>query len=78
MSLSLNPNAAGSGASIQYNNVDVITVTSNSDIIHNVNSAAPTLSVNNQMVFELTSDTSLKIKVRGSDGVTRSTTLTLS
>ena len=78
MSLSFNPNAAGSGASIRYNNVDAITVTSNSDLIHNVNSAAPTLSVNNQMVFELTSNTSLTIKVRGSDGVTRSTTLTLS
>lgn len=29
------------------------------------------------MVFQLTSDTSLVIKVKGSDGVVRSTTLTL-
>lgn len=33
---------------------------------------------NGQMVFELTSNTSLKIKVKGSDGTVRSTTLTLS
>lgn len=29
------------------------------------------------MVFELTSDTSLKVKVKGSDGIVRSVTLTL-
>jgi hypothetical protein len=38
-------------------------------------SAVPTAIGN--MVFELTSDTTLKIKVMGSDGVIRSTTLTL-
>lgn len=39
--------------------------------------AAPTLGANGDMTFQLLSDTSLKILVRGSDGVTRSTTLTL-
>lgn len=39
--------------------------------------AAPTLGVNGDMSFQLVSNTSLKILVRGSDGVTRSTTLTL-
>jgi hypothetical protein len=39
-------------------------------------SATP--AANGDMVFELTSNTSLKIKVKGSDGVVRSTTLTLS
>lgn len=34
-------------------------------------------AANGEMVFELTSNTSLKIKVQGSDGVIRSTTLTL-
>lgn len=39
--------------------------------------AAPTLANNGDMSFQLVSNTSLKILVRGSDGVTRSTTLTL-
>lgn len=39
--------------------------------------AAPALSVNGTMGFQLVSNTSLKILVRGSDGVTRSATLTL-
>jgi hypothetical protein len=38
---------------------------------------APTLTVNSRMSFELTSNTSLKIVVRGTDGVTRSASLTL-
>lgn len=37
--------------------------------------ATPT--VNGEMTFELTSDTELKVKVKGSDGVVRSATLTL-
>lgn len=48
------------------------------NFIHQVNSTAPTLSTNGTMSFELTSNTSLKVVVRGSDGVTRSATLTLS
>lgn len=40
-------------------------------------SGAPTLGVNGDMTFRLTSNTSLQIYVRGSDGVTRSATLTL-
>lgn len=40
------------------------------------NSAAPT--VNGEMMFQLTSNTSLQVKVRGSDGVTRTGTITLS
>jgi hypothetical protein len=47
------------------------------DFIHQVNGTAPTLSTNSTMSFELTSNTSLKIVVRGTDGVTRSATLTL-
>lgn len=35
-------------------------------------------SNNSQMSFELTSDTNLRIKVRGSDGVLRSGNITLS
>lgn len=39
--------------------------------------ASATPAAPGQMVFQLTSDTSLVIKVRGSDGVVRSATLTL-
>jgi hypothetical protein len=39
--------------------------------------SAPTLGANGDLSFQLVSNTSLKILVRGSDGVTRSTTLTL-
>lgn len=39
--------------------------------------SAPTLAVNGDMSFQLVSNTSLKLLVRGSDGVTRSATLTL-
>ena len=50
----------------------------NGNLIQTVNSTAPTLTDNQTLAFELTSNTQLKIKVRGSDGVTRSTSLTLS
>ena len=40
-------------------------------------SASVTPSVNGEMAFELTNDTTLKVKVKGSDGVVRSATLTL-
>jgi hypothetical protein len=36
-----------------------------------------TPSSNSQMSFELTSDTNLRIKVRGSDGILRSADITL-
>lgn len=39
--------------------------------------ASVTPAANGQMTFELTSDTQLKIKVKGSDGVVRSASLTL-
>jgi hypothetical protein len=47
------------------------------DLIANVNTSAPSLTTNRTMTFELTSDTSLKIVVRGSDGNTRSASLVL-
>lgn len=49
----------------------------NGNTIAKVNGTAPTLSANGSMTFELTSNTELKIKVRGSDGTTRSISLTL-
>jgi hypothetical protein len=44
-------------------------------ILYPPSSVTPT--VNGSMTFELTNDTTLKIKVKGSDGTVRSTTLTL-
>jgi hypothetical protein len=38
---------------------------------------APSLTVNSTMTFELTSNTTLKVFVRGTDGTTRSVSLTL-
>jgi hypothetical protein len=55
-----------------------LSINSAGNIIANVNGTAPTLATNSTMSFELTSNTSLKIVVRGTDGTTRSTTLTLS
>ena len=49
----------------------------NDNFVTKITSTAPTLNTNKTMTFELTSNTSLKISVRGSDGVTRSASLTL-
>ena len=54
-----------------------LAVDENGNTIINVNGTAPTLATNSQMTFELTSNTTLKIKVRGTDGTTRSVSLTL-
>lgn len=49
----------------------------NNNFVTKLSGTAPTLPVNGTMTFELTNDTSLKVFVRGSDGVTRSATLAL-
>ena len=49
----------------------------NGNLIQTVTGTAPTLATNSTMTFELTSNTELKIKVRGTDGTTRSVSLTL-
>ena len=48
------------------------------NVVLQPSASAPTLGANGDMSFQLVSNTSLKILVRGSDGVTRSATLTLS
>jgi hypothetical protein len=48
------------------------------NLVTTVNSAAPTLVTNSTMSFQLISNTSLAILVRGTDGTTRSVALTLS
>jgi hypothetical protein len=47
------------------------------NLVAQVNGVAPSLTGNSTMSFQLISNTSLAILVRGTDGVTRSTTLTL-
>lgn len=49
----------------------------NDNFVTKLTSTAPTLNTNKTMTFELTSNTSLKISVRGTDGTTRSVSLTL-
>lgn len=63
--------------SIVTNNAESARWNSSGDLIQKVNAAAPALVVNSTMTFELTSNTELKIKVRGSDGVTRSASIAL-
>lgn len=46
-------------------------------VIPTLNTSVPTLSSNLQMVFTLTSNTNLRISVRGSDGTTRVANITL-
>jgi len=46
-------------------------------LIAAIPAAAPSLAVNGTMTFERTSNTSLKISLRGTDGTTRSVSLTL-
>jgi hypothetical protein len=64
-------------ANTSGNNTERARFDSSGNFIHQVNSTAPALSTNSTMSFELTSNTSLKIVVRGTDGVTRSASLTL-
>jgi hypothetical protein len=69
---------SASGAMLFYSgNSEKMRITAAGDLIHQVNGTAPTLSTNSTMSFELTSNTSLKIVVRGTDGTTRSVSLTL-
>ena len=52
-------------------------IDSSGNVISNVTGTAPTLATNSQMVFNLTSNTNLRISVRGTDGTTRVANITL-
>lgn len=62
----------GTAASIVGN----LTVSGTQNVL-GVPASASALSTNSTMTFELTSNTELKVKVRGTDGTTRSVSLTL-
>jgi hypothetical protein len=59
------------------NNGDAIIIDTLRNSVFNVNSAIPSLGTNSQMVFNLTSNTNLRISVRGTDGTTRVANITL-
>lgn len=59
------------------NNNEYARIDSSGNLIQSAPSTAPTLSTNGTMVFNLTSNTNLRVSVRGSDGVTRTANLTL-
>jgi hypothetical protein len=62
---------------IGVNAAERLRIDPNGNLIPIVTSAAPTLATNLQMVFNLTSNTNLRISVRGSDGTTRVANITL-
>jgi len=68
-------NSSGNAIVSVSETVGEVDITGN--LVAQLNSAAPTLGVNSTMSFQLVSDTSLKVLVRGTDGTTRSVTLTL-
>jgi hypothetical protein len=57
--------------------VERLRVDASGNLIPILQTSAPTLSTNSQMVFSLASNTSLLVSVRGSDGTTRTATITL-
>jgi len=63
---------SGSGTPTERMRID-----SSGNVIQSVPATAPTLATNGQMVFNLTSNTNLRVSVRGSDGVTRTADITL-
>ena len=55
----------------------VLSLTDTGNLLVNVPTTPPTLAENSQMVFNLTSNTNLRISVRGTDGTTRTANITL-
>lgn len=76
MTISLKADATGTSGSIQVSGVDKVKIDSTNGLVQ-LPPASATPTNNGELVFQLTSNTSLVIKVKGSDGTVRSTTLTL-
>ncbi len=73
----INAAAATGSIVLRASGADRVKVSSAGDTLINLQGTAPGLTTNNDMVFTLTSNTNLRISVRGSDGTTRVTNLTL-
>jgi hypothetical protein len=54
-----------------------VVVDSNGNMVQQVNGTAATLTTNSTLTFSLASNSSLRVSVRGSDGVTRTATIAL-
>ena len=59
------------------NNTERARIDSSGNLIQSAPTTPPSLATNGQMVFNLTSNTNLRVSVRGSDGVTRTANITL-
>jgi hypothetical protein len=59
------------------NGVVRTTIDASGNLIQSAPATPPTLTTNGQMVFNLTSNTNLRVSVRGSDGVTRTANIIL-
>lgn len=62
---------------IQTNGSARVLVDSSGNLIPTLQATPPSLGLNSQMVFNLTSNTNLRISVRGTDGTTRTANITL-
>ena len=72
-------NRNGAGFDFYVNNASNLAarIDSSGNLIQSTPATPPTLTTNGQMVFNLTSNTNLRVSVRGSDGVTRTANITL-
>lgn len=70
-------NAVSGTANGAVSLIQVLQVDASGNTLIRPQTSAPTLVNNREMVFNLTSDTNLRISVRGSDGVTRTANITL-
>ena len=71
-------NRANAALQFGTNNNEHMQLDASGNLIRRLTTSAPTLTTNFRMVASLPSDTQLRFSVRGSDGVTRTATLTLS
>jgi hypothetical protein len=62
---------------VRTNSVEAARFTTGGNLIQSAPTTPPSLATNGQMVFNLTSNTNLRVSVRGSDGVTRTANITL-
>jgi hypothetical protein len=70
-------NRANAALYLGTNGTERMRIDASGNVISNVSGSAPALGTNSQMVFSLTSNTNLRISVRGTDGVTRTANITL-
>jgi len=69
--------AGGQGPMIFSVGAERMRLDASGNLIHAAPTTPPTLATNGNMVFNLTSNTNLRVSVRGSDGVTRTANITL-